>query len=333
MSVVIAYQSLNSNVSHEHNIEASTSQSHTRKAQKTLATKTPQRYSLRFPVAGDGVTPDVAVHGPAELLPTASADFMNVEGGSGGRKRKRDEMEAEDTNIKMLGMFHGKALQIYQLAQREFGQPCNLLTFGELDARHKSWVDAEKVAGKLVHASVFPKACNCFSLHSANSANTTKFIAEGDGWVAALCNGVRVVFVHVPNSLAADPTKAKTFYQGIKNAVLTSTNSGGGVIDLVMGDTNQPHALFSPTNISAGLDGKFSDGHSANTNIRPVDTHEVAFKGTNSVETKKFDVAIYNTATVEKIEVRYFSQLSHVGKSAAAYTDHMGVLVRVKKIT
>ena len=331
MSVVIAYQSLNSNVSHEHDIEASTSQMHTRKAQKTLATKTPQRYSLHFPVVDDG-KPDIAVHGPAELLPTAPADFMD-NGEKRGRKRKRDELEADDSTTKMLGMFHGKALQIYQLAQREFGQPCNLLTFGELDAKHKSWVDAEKVAGKLVHASVFPKACNCFSLHSANSANTTKFIAEGDGWVAAVCNGLRVVFVHVPNSLATDPTKARAFYKDIKNTVLTSINSGGGVIDLVMGDTNQPHALFSPANISAGLGGKFSDGHASSSNISPVDTYDVKFKGTNSVDTKKFDVAIYNTATVEKIDVRYFSQLSRVAKSAAAYTDHMGVLVRVKKIS
>jgi len=328
MSVVIAYQSLNSNVSHDHDIEASTFQAHTRKAQKTLATKTTESYSLRFPVINDG-KPDLAVYGPAELLPTAPTNPMDT-GEGRGRKRKRDEMEAEDSASKMLGMFHGKALQIYQLAQREFGQACNLLAFGELDAKHKSWVDAEKVAGKLVHVSVFPKACNCFSLHSANSANTTKFIAEGDGWVAALCNGVRVVFVHVPNSLATDPTKAQTFYQNIKNTVLTS--KGGGIIDVVMGDTNQPHDLFSPTNISAGLDGKFSDGHASKNNISPVDTHDVKFKGTNSVNTKKFDVAIYNTATVEKIDVRYFSQFSHVAKSAAAYTDHMGVLVRVKKI-
>src|SRR6187431_79522 len=181
MSVVIAYQSLNSNVSHEHNVDASTSQAHTRKAQNTLSTKTTQPYSLRYPVINDGA-PDIAVHGPAELLPTAPA---NATAGSSNR---------------MLGMFHGKALQIYQLAQREFGQACNLLAFGELDANHQSWVDAEKAAGKLVHVSVFPKACHCFSLHSANSANTTKFIAEGDGWVAALCNGVRVVFVHVPNN-------------------------------------------------------------------------------------------------------------------------------------
>lgn len=318
MSVVIAYQSLNSNVSHEHNVEASTSQAHTRKAQKTLAAKTPERYSLRFPV-NSNVSPEIAIQGPAELLPIAADDLMDT---------------GENSSSKtMLGMFHGKALQIYQLAHREFGQPCNLLTFGELDANHKSWVNAEKVAGKIVHVSTLPKACNCFSLHSANSAHTTKFIAEGNGWVAALCNGVRVVFVHVPNSLATDPTKAKAFYREIKNTVLSSIASGGGVIDLVMGDTNQPHALFSPTNISAGLDGKFSDGHSSNAKISPVDTHDVKFKGTNSVDTKKFDVAIYNTATVEKIDVRYFSQLSHIAKSAAAYTDHMGILVNVKKIT
>lgn len=327
MSVVIAYQSLNSNVSHEHSIDASTNQAHTRKAQKTLSNKSPSAISLRYPVYNDG-NPDLAVQGPAELVKTK--DVMDT-GETRGRKRKRDEMEADSANQQMLGMFHGKALQIYQLAHREFGQPCNLLTFGELDANHKSWVDAEKVAGKLVHVSTFPKACNCFSLHSANSAHTTKFIAEGDGWVAALCNGLRVVFVHVPNSLATDATKAQKFYTEIKNAVLSNVAAGGGIIDLVMGDTNQPHALFSPTNISAGLGGKFSDGHSSPGAITPVDTYDAKFKGTNSVDTKKFDVAIYNTATVEKIDVRYFSQFSHVAKSAAAYTDHMGVLVRVKK--
>ena len=330
MSVVIAYQSLNSNVSHEHDIEASTSQLHTRKAQKTLAAKTSKRYSLHFPTTPDLDQPDLAVQGPAQLLPTAPANFMDGKEKK-GRKRKHGEMEKTDATDRMLGMFHGKARQIYQMAQREFGQACNLLTFGELDARHKSWVDAELAAGKLVHTSVFPKACNCFSLHSANSAHTTQFIAEGDGWVAALCNGVRVVFVHVPNSLATNPTKATAFYKKIKTTVLKSVGTGGGVIDVVMGDTNQPSALFSPTNISAGLDGKFSDAHPANTTINPVDTHAVTFKGTNSVETKKFDVALYNTATVKKIEVKYFSQLSQVERSAAAYTDHMGILVRVEK--
>jgi hypothetical protein len=61
---------------------------------------------------------------------------------------------------------------------------------------------------------------------------------EGDGWVAANCNGVRVVFVHVPNSLAADKSKAVAFYKSIKNKVLNNIAGGGGVIDLTMGDTN-----------------------------------------------------------------------------------------------
>lgn len=332
MSVVIAYQSLNSNVSHDHNVEASTSQSHTRKAQRTLSGKKTDNYSLHFPTVDDH-KPDVAVHGPANLVPTAAADFVDLSKPK-GRKRKLDDMEdgqkaLDDATNRMLGMFQGKARQIHQHAFREFGKACNLLTFGELNAKNKTWKDVEKAAGTLVHASVFPKACNCFSLHSANSAKTTKFIAEGDGWVAANCNGVRVVFVHVPNSLAADEAKATMFYKEIKNRVLTDIQSGGGVVDLIMGDTNQPNALFSPRVISAGMDGAFSDAHT--TDIKPVDTHLVKFKGTNSVDTKKFDVAIYNTATIKTIDVRYFSQFSHVGRSAAAYTDHMGILVKIEK--
>lgn len=334
MSTVIAYQSLNSNVSSDHNLEASTSQMHTRKAQRTLARKKTERISLNFPTIDDP-KPDLAVHGPAQLVKTAPAEFMDVEK-SKGRKRKRGEMEEEDKALKeaadkMLGMFQGKARQIYQHAHREFGQACNLLVFGELNASHKNWLSTRPATGEMIHASVFPKACNCFSLHSANSASTTQFIAEGDGWVAANCNGVRVVFVHVPNSLATDAGKATKFYKEIKNKVVNSTASGGGVVDLVMGDTNQASALFSPKIISAGMDGKFSDASAAETSISPVDTYGVTFKGTNSVDTKKFDVAIYNTATVKKIDVRYFSQFSHHGSLAAAYTDHMGILVKVDK--
>lgn len=332
MSVVIAYQSLNSNVSHEHDLEASTSQMHTRKAQRTLAGKKSEPYSLNFPTIDDP-KPDLAVHGPAQLVPTASADAIDVKK---SKKRKVDDVDQEDKELqdamdRMLGMFQGKARQIYQHAHREFGLPCNLLVFGELDGKNKAWSKTTAATGELVHASVFPKACNCFSLHSANSASTTKFIDEGDGWVAANCNGVRVVFVHVPNSLATDAAKAVAFYKEIKNKVLNNVSGGGGVIDVVMGDTNQSSALFSPTNISAGMDGKFKDAHSASEKISPVDTYNVKFKGTNSVDSKKFDVAVYNTATVKKIDVRYFSQLSHSGGSAAAYTDHMGVLVKVDK--
>ncbi len=334
MSVVIAYQSLNSNVQHEHNVAASTSQQHTRKAQRTLAGKQQDPYSLSYPTIEDP-TPDIAVSGPPQLLRTAGPEAIDLKRDK-TKKRKRDVVDAEDKELekaaeRMRGMFEGKARQIYQTSHREFGLPCNLLVFGELNSKNPSWANTSGATGALVHASIFPKACNCFSLHSANSTKTTKFIDEGDGWVAANCNGVRVVFVHVPNSLAADKSKAITFYQTIKNKVLNNVTGGGGVIDLIMGDTNQPHALFSPENISSGMDGQFRDAHSANAPIIPADTYAVSFKGTNSVDNKKFDVAIYNTATVKKVDVRYISQLSSMGGLAAAYTDHMGVMVKVDK--
>lgn len=335
MSVVIAYQSLNSNVQHEHDVSASTSQQHTRKAQRTLAGKQQDPYSLNYPTVDDP-RPDLAVYGPPELLGTAASDAIDIKRDKSKKKRTADEVAAEDKELekavdRMLGMFEGKARQIYQNSHREFGLPCNLLVFGELNSANKAWARTAAATGELVHASIFPKACNCFSLHSANSASTTQVIDEGDGWVATNCNGVRVVFVHVPNSLAADKAKAVAFYKEIKNKVLNNLAKGGGVIDLVMGDTNQPHALFSPENISSGMDGQFRDAHSANSAIAPADTHAVTFKGTNSVDTKKFDVAIYNTATVKKIDVRYISQLSVMGGLAAALTDHMGILVKIDK--
>ena len=93
--------------------------------------------------------------------------------------------------------------------------------------------------------------------------------------------------------------------------------------------------MFSPEVISLGLNGSFKDGH-AGSGITVSDTwsrQAVLHAGTNSANTKKFDVAVYNAATVESISVHYISQLAAVAQQAAAYTDHMGLLVKVDKKT
>lgn len=335
MAAVIAYQSLNSNSSTDHNLAASTSQVHLRTAQRTLSSLYPQGSgALKYPT-NPGVEPHVALQGPAQLIPVAEDTFMDVQKPS--KKRKRSEMESDEdaafieAQARTLSMVEGKALQIYQQAYRDVHEQCDLIVFGELDSTHPDWKSIPASAGKRVKSSIFPKACNCFSLHSSGSDSKVQFIGEGEGWCAAKCKGVLVVFVHVPNSLAAKRDQAISFYKNIKNKVLTAT--GGGVIDVIMGDTNQPSDTFSPDVISKGLDQTFLDAHTAD-HISPTDTWAkdgVKHKGTNSVDTKKFDVAMYNTATVKNINVKYFTQFSFASEKAAAYTDHMGILVKVEK--
>jgi len=121
------------------------------------------------------------------------------------------------------------------------------------------------------------------------------------------------------------------FYNNIGTQLLTA--AGGGVIDVVMGDTNQPSEIFSPSVISKGLAGDFRDGHASGA-ITATDTWSpggVVHHGTNSVNNQKFDVAVYNKSTVAKLSVRYITQLSVISHKAAAYTDHMGLLVKVEK--
>lgn len=337
MVAVIAYQSLNSNSAAEHGLAASTSQVHLRTAQRTLAELYPHKSgALKYPSNPD-VDPHVALQGPAQLVPVAESTFMDVEKPS--KKRKRSEIESDDevnaayleAKSRTLSMVEGKARQIYQQAYRDVHEPCDLIVFGELDSTHPDWGSIPASAGKRVKASIRPKACNCFSLHSSGADATVQFIGEGEGWCAAKCKGVIVVFVHVPNSLATKRDQAITFYKKIKNAVLQAPH--GGVIDLVMGDTNQSSESFSPDVISKGLDLTFLDGHTSG-HILPTDTwakKPVLHSGTNSVNSKKFDVAVYNSATVKSIKVKYFTQLSFASKQAAAYTDHMGILVKVEK--
>ena len=335
MTAVIAYQSLNSNCSSEHGLDASTSQPFLRKAQDMLATLyRPGSGALNYPAA-PMIEPHVAVQGPAELVPVAKADFMNVDKLSRKRKGLEIDDESEQTmqeaRVKMLSMVEGKARQIYQHSFREFGEQCDLVAFGELDSAHPDWHTLGAAAGKSVHVSSAPKACNCFSLHSSGATVKATPLAEGTGWCAVRCNGVLVVFVHVPNDVARERPKAIKFYNDIGTALLTA--SGGGVIDVVMGDTNQSSPVFSPEVISAGLGGSFKDGHGTGL-ISGSDTwsdNKVVHKGTNSVNDKKFDVAVYNTTTVATISVCYLTQFSIAARQAAAYTDHMGLLVKVTK--
>ncbi len=331
MQAIIAYQSLNSNTSSEHDLAASTAQRFQRAAHKILADIYPAGSgALQYPTAPEA-EPQQAIQGPAQLTSVADRAYLDNK-----NKRKREdtddgeELRFEAAQSEMLSMVEGKARQVHQMAYRAMSTQCDLIVFGELDSSHADWASLSKAAGDTVHVSKRSKACHCFSVHGSQS--TTKSVYEGAGWCAVKCNGILAVFVHVPNNIANSVSAATKFYQDINSTLINTIN--GGIVDVFIGDTNQPRESFSPEVISAGMSKTYRDAHSAGSSINPADTWAkggASHKGTNSANTKKFDVAVYNTATIKSIEVKYFSQLSFTSDQAVAYTDHMGVLVKVDK--
>jgi len=310
MAVVIAYQSLNSNSSSNHGVKASNSQQFTRDAHNHSA-QSSERWALQLPTSSSDA-PNVGIHGPAELLRTAESGFMD---------------KGQHSDADFLSMVEGKALQIHQNAIRAFPKACDLLVFGELDSNNPEWSGLSKKAGALLESSTPNKACNCFSVHSPGSGAFTDKIAEGTGWIAVKCSNVIAVFVHVPNSIATNEAATTLFYKNINNEVL---GAGKGAIDIVMGDTNQPNDTFTQRVVSTALGASFSDAYPGKT-IAPADSYQKEFSGTNAKGTKKYDVAVYNTKSIKKINVIYLSQFASTGTSVAAVTDHMGIAVYLEK--
>ena len=311
---VFAYQSLNSGVQSDHGVAASNSQRFTKSTHNNIA-KSDKPWMLSMPVA-QGVAPDVPVHGPAQLLPTAK-DIYKKQG------RFTDKV--------FLNLVEGKARQIHQHLIRSLGQ-CSVLVYGELDGNHREWQSMQQHAGNLLTATSTGKACNSFSVHT-NGSGSHRFIQAGMGWIAVESDGIRALFVHVPNSVATNKSLTKKFYSDIHTRVLQS--EGGGVIDVIMGDTNQPNPGYTQNVASDALGQSFAEFHQGKE-IQPEDAYQRSFGGTNSNARKKYDVAVYNTATVRIENLIYLSQCVDVaegsGSAAAAITDHMGIGIKIARV-
>lgn len=313
MAAVFFYQSLNSNSSTTHDLAASTGQALQRKTHDNMSSQYSENNSgvLRHPV-NTNLDADIAIQGPAELIPVAQ------QGAAQGK--------SETDQSTMLTMIESKARQVHQLSHRHFGQQCNVMALGELDASHPDMSAISLSTGRAASIAKKPKACNCFTVFGAGIE------AEGNGWCAVKYANIVVIFVHVPNKIARDKDKLSIFYQTIRSKALQTC----GPVDVIIGDTNQPSQKFSPAAITLGMGKAFVDAHSEE--LIPVDTYSEGtnniHKGTNSANNKKFDVAIYNTESVKNISVEYCSQLSFSSERSSqstAYTDHMGLLVKIEK--
>ncbi len=178
-------------------------------------------------------------------------------------------------------------------------------------------------------SSIQAKACQNFSIYKGG-ALPAKVLGAGEGWSAVESAGLVVVFVHVPNAIAKDRSQTIQFYEGIQ------TKLNGRVMDIVMGDTNQGSAGFTPDCVSAALGTggiRFVDAHPGKQ-ITPIDSFQLTMAGTNSMLDKRYDVAVYNTRTVRIMKCDYFTQ--HVNSSATrtskAVTDHMGIVIQVESL-
>lgn len=314
MPVVIAYQSLNSNSSVDHSISAANSQHFTRQTHEYYARNTPDPTALVYPTLATttpGYSPTIPVQGPAHLVDIAPSGSMG--------KGQHDDSE-------FVGLISGKMAQLHQTVHRAFQQPCDLLTIGELDSQHPQWAKAQLCTGAFLYSSSKDKACNCFSVHGNSHIN--KFIAESTsaGWIAIECGSVVVVFVHVPNSIAKKSGDSQNFYSKMRDKVAKQGKS----IDIIMGDTNQGSDKFTPSVVSSASGSTFKDAHAGA--ISPSDFFNKTVSGTNSNASKKYDVVVYNTATITSIQVEYISQFSPGSGGALAVTDHMGIVAKVTKL-
>lgn len=318
---IFAYQSLNSNASTNHGVSASNSQPFTVKTHNRIAQNS-DKWMLSMPTAV-GSAPHLPVEGPAELVSSAALGTMDRVKGEGGKKK----VPKVDNN-RFLKMIEGKARQAHQHIYREFQRACDVLVYGELDGSHDEWSSMRWNAGDLFATSSADRACNCFSVHTHN-ANSISLLDEGEGWMAIKSYGVIAVCVHVPNKCATDAEGAGRFYKNIRSKVLQA--QGGGIIDVIIGDTNQPSNGFTQEVLKAELGQEFADAHPG-TNIVPLDSYQLSFGGTNSTAEKKYDIAVYNTATVAFNKMVYLSQCAPEAHKAVAVTDHMGVAIDVSKV-
>lgn len=180
---------------------------------------------------------------------------------------------------------------------REFGVNCDLMVIGELDSSNSGWNKLSEHAGTLVGATSSSKTCQCFSVHSNHSG--VGIIAQGTSWVAVRCIDVIALFVHVPNDFAGNATKVQEYYHEIQGIV--SNAKGGGLIDLLMGDTNQKSAGFTPTALTNAIGIQFTDAYGGKE-IQMADSFGRTSGGTNAKGTAKYDVAVYNTKTVKEVK-------------------------------
>jgi len=293
-----------------------TSQHHTVKTQAHQANN-PSGFGLA-PPTNPSVPFGMPIQGPSQLMLSAPADYMHS-----------SQRSAADMKILLSSKFQESMQQI--MRNFEHRTP-DVTVIGELDASHSDFSGVSQHAGAFVSSVTTGKACNSFSVFNANqnSVFNPNVIQSGMGWVAvalptATDQSIVAVFVHVPNVEAGSIATQTAFYQRIRKAL------PGRQVDIVMGDTNQGSGGVTPAAVSAAFSSTFVDAADAEGGIQPMDMHEGDFGGTNSTGSNRYDVAVFNSQTRQKIKFEYVSQRTSAlsGSMDTAITDHMGIVLEV----
>ena len=295
---IIAYQSFNANSSSNHHTLALASQPLTRSTDGNMRKRGHE--VLEYPQDPNNL--NSPIEGPAF-------------------KRRIVTVEKKRYTSTVFG---NHISQVWQHFQRELGGMPNIMVIGELDSSHSDFKQIVKGTDLLVEAFPQKKACQSFSaISQSETGSLISQVATGIGYVAYSVSGLNVVFVHVPNDFATNASKVEVFYQQIAEEF----KSGGKIIHLVMGDTNQKSLDFTARALNGAF--KTTTYKTAASKAELVDTYPLLKTGTNSTGKEMYDVAVYRSDLVEMEKAVYISQ----SPTGITVTDHCGLGVVVKPKT
>ena len=180
---------------------------------------------------------------------------------------------------------------LWQNFYRQFGGMPEVC--GEMDMSHPDFTGLVVDDNVKIESFAATKACQSFTAISQAPLGC-KAVMQGEGCVVYLVERVVVVFVHVPNRIARDAKLTQQFYWGIAESI----KGHGGIIHLVIGDTNQGSAGFTTDVLNAAFSTRAYSNASSSGQIEKIDNCNVMERGTNSIGTKMYDVCVYRSDLV-----------------------------------
>jgi hypothetical protein len=289
---IIAYQSFNANSSSTHSFSSMSNQRFT-KSTNSNAMDTGSDV-LQFPT--DSQNLNLPIEGPANLVP----------------------INPFSSTQHSVSLFGDHLSQVYQHFFRAIGGAPDIMVLGEMDSSHNDF--SMMVNGKDLVQTSFANKKACQSFSAIYSGTQVKELTSGVGYVVFSVFGLNVVFVHVPNEFATNLQKMVDFYFGIAKDV----HSKGGVIHVVLGDTNQRQVNFTADVMNKTFSVK--SYVTASETAVLVDTWPPLETGTNSTGKQMYDVAVYRSDLLDLKKFVYISQSS----TSFTVTDHCGMGIHVE---
>ena len=294
---IIAYQSFNANSSSNHGTQALSFQRFTKDT--NVNTKKRKAEVLEYPQdPTDLATP---IEGPAF----------------------KKEVPFLDKSMHTVNVFGNHISQVWQHFVRELGGMPNIMVIGELDSSHTDFKTIVGGSNVVIESFAQKKACQSFTaISQGGTGSQIAEISTGVGYVAYSVQGLNVVFVHVPNEFATNAEKVKNFYAKIAQDL----NSGGKVIHLVLGDTNQKSLNFTANALNSAFSTTAYKTAASQASL--IDTYPLLTTGTNSTGKEMYDVAVYRSDLIDMDKAVYISQ----SPTGITVTDHcgLGVVVTAK---